>query len=421
MHQLLFTQALTFAGRRRSFHTAMVAALLTAGCGASSNGDSEQSTTAGTSGSSTSTAGTAMPPVESNGPMGSGMGAPNASAVAPNPVAVMTGATSTPSALPPASSPPGQGVSGAPGSPPEGNAGAPVGGSTQQGEGGEGGSMDSPVAPADPEPQGGRGPAGGSGGDSASPPPDGEMGSSSGCGTETSLTSGRATIDVDGMQRDYILNIPTGYDSSQPYKLIYGLHWRGGQASDVATSGTIGLGNYYGLEDAANGSAIFVSPEGLDNGWANTGGRDIALMRAIHALLSDELCIDLDRVFSVGFSYGGMMSFAIACEMGDVFRAIAPISGALYSGCGNGTEPIAMWGAHGMSDDVVPINDGRSGLQAVLDRNHCGDQTSAVSPDPCVTYEGCDEGYPVTWCEFNGGHSPSGWMSEPIWEFFSQF
>lgn len=410
MHQLPFTQALTLAGLRWSFHTAMVAALLTAGC-SSSNGDSEQSTTAGTPSSSTSTAGTGMPPVESSGPMASGLGTPD----------VMTGAASTPPAPPPASSPPGQGVSGAPGSLPEGSAGAPVGGSTQQGEGGEGGSTESPVVPADPEPQGGAGPAGGSGGDSSSPPTDGEKGSSSGCGTETSLTSGRATIDVDGMQREYILNIPDGYDSSQPHKLIYGLHWRGGQASDVATSGTIGLGNYYGLEDAADGSAIFVSPEGLDNGWANTGGRDIALMRAIHELLSDELCIDLDRVFSVGFSYGGMMSFAIACEMGDVFRAIAPISGALYSGCGNGTEPIAMWGAHGMSDDVVPINDGRSGLQAVLDRNYCGDQTSPVSPDPCVTYEGCDEGYPVTWCEFNGGHSPSGWMTEPIWEFFSQF
>ncbi len=256
--------------------------------------------------------------------------------------------------------------------------------------------------------------------------PDAEMpapassGPSSGCGTQTSLASGNATISVDGTEREYILNIPDGYDSSQPYKLVFGLHWRGGQASDV-TQGTIGLGNYYGLESLAQGSAIFVSPNGIDNGWANTGGRDSAFIRALVDLFEGELCIDMDRIFSVGFSFGGMMSFSIACDMGDIFRAIAPLSGALYSGCGNGTEPIAMWGAHGLSDDVVPIDDGRGGLAAVLERNHCGEQTMPVDPSPCVTYQGCDEGYPVTWCEFDGGHSPQGWQSQPIWDFFSQF
>lgn len=201
---------------------------------------------------------------------------------------------------------------------------------------------------------------------------------------------------------------------------MFGLHWRGGQASDVS-SGTIGLGDYYGLKSLAQGSTIFVSPNGIDNGWANTGGRDIAFMRALIDLFDTELCIDLERVFSVGFSFGGMMSFAIACEMGDVFRAIAPLSGALYSGCGNGTDPIAMWGAHGKSDDVVPIADGRSGVAELLERNGCSNETTAVEPSPCVTYSGCAEGYPVTWCEFDGGHSPQGWQSKPIWDFFSQF
>lgn len=249
----------------------------------------------------------------------------------------------------------------------------------------------------------------------------GTSGPSAGCGKAPSLTSGNLTIDVDGSAREYILKLPNDYDSSKPYKLIFGLHWRGGQASDVATGGSAGLGNYYGLDDLADGSAIFVAPNGLDNGWANTGGRDIAFLKALLAKFQDDLCIDLDRVFSVGFSYGGMMSFAIACEMGDVFRAIAPLSGALYSGCGNGADPIAMWGAHGTADDVVPINDGRAGLQEVLERNHCGTETTPTSPDPCVTYSGCDEGYPVTWCEFDGGHGPQRWQVQPIWEFFSQF
>jgi polyhydroxybutyrate depolymerase len=244
---------------------------------------------------------------------------------------------------------------------------------------------------------------------------------SAGCGKATTLESGRATIESGGMDRTYILTLPDDYTETKPYKLIFGWHWRGGQASDVATGGTIGLGNYYGLEDLAEGSAIFVSPEGIDQGWANTGGRDITFLKAMLARFESELCIDLDRIFSAGFSFGGMMSFAIACEMGDVFRAIAPMSGALYSGCGNGDDPIALFGTHGLSDNVVSIGDGRAGLQEVLDRNNCSSETSPTTPSPCVTYQGCDEGYPVTWCEFEGGHSPQRWSAEPLWEFFSAF
>ncbi len=274
---------------------------------------------------------------------------------------------------------------------------------------------------ASPQPDAAGGSSGGPGGDPEPDPSPSGSSTSAGCGQATSLQSGAATIDVGGTTRDYILDIPDGYDPSQPYKLIWGLHWRGGSMSDVATGGTVGLGDYYGLKDLAQGSVIFVSPDGIDDGWANSGGRDIEFFRALLDRLEGELCIDLDRIFSVGFSFGGMMSFALACDMADVFRAIAPLSGALYSGCGNGTEPIAMWGAHGLSDNVVPIDDGRAGLAEVLERNHCSDQSMPTTPDTCVEYQGCDEGYPVTWCEFDGGHGPQRWQVDPIWEFFSQF
>jgi hypothetical protein len=44
-----------------------------------------------------------------------------------------------------------------------------------------------------------------------------------------------------------------------------------------------------------------------------------------------------------------------------------------------------------------------------------------TDPSPCVAYQGCDDGYPVTWCEFAGGHSPPSFASAAIWDFFSQF
>ena len=185
----------------------------------------------------------------------------------------------------------------------------------------------------------------------------------------------------------------------------------------------------YGLNTASGiQDAIYVTPQGLQAGsngagWANTNGQDIAFTKAMLADVQGKYCIDNARIFSVGFSYGGMMSFAIGCEMSSVFRAIAPMSGSLYSdfNC-KGTGPhVAMWGSHGLNDTVVPIADGRSARDKILLENHCGTTTTPVDPSPCVKYQGCDPGYDVTWCEWDGPHGIPSFGSSAIAAFFKQF
>jgi len=183
----------------------------------------------------------------------------------------------------------------------------------------------------------------------------------------------------------------------------------------------------YGLSSGIP-DAIYVTPQGLDAGgngpgWANTNGQDIAFTKAMLADVQGKYCVDNSRIFSVGFSYGGMMSFALGCEMSNVFRAIAPMSGANYSdpSC-KGTGPhIAMWGSHGLNDTVVPIANGRAARDKILQENHCGTTTTPVEPSPCVKYEGCDPGYDVTWCEWDGPHGIPSFGSKAIVAFFKQF
>jgi poly(3-hydroxybutyrate) depolymerase len=241
---------------------------------------------------------------------------------------------------------------------------------------------------------------------------------SDGCGSPTTLKSGTFNIDVDGTEREYILSMPENYDPEHPYKLIFGFHWRGANAIDIENN------DFYGLRNSANDTAIFVSPDSFGEGWTNSGGEDIAFTLALVNYLKAEACVDESRIFSLGFSYGGMMSFAVGCALGDVFRAIAPFAGALYSGCEDGTAPVAMWGAHGYSnggDGVVPIANGREGRDVFLERNGCSDETVMVQPDECVAYQGCKAGYPVTWCEWDGGHSTPSFATKAVWDFFSQF
>ena len=75
-------------------------------------------------------------------------------------------------------------------------------------------------------------------------------------------------------------------------------------------------------------------------------------------MIENDLCVDTTQLFAMGFSYGGGMSYAIACARATVFRAVVVYSGAQLSGCSGGTQPIAYFGIHGISDNVLNISHG---------------------------------------------------------------
>jgi polyhydroxybutyrate depolymerase len=246
---------------------------------------------------------------------------------------------------------------------------------------------------------------------------------SAGCGMPAPM-SGMANIDVSGTSRAYIMTLPQNYDSTKPYKLIFAWHGLGGSAQQVAT-------NWYGLSQRAQNSAIFVAGQGLETsnsvgsgpGWANSNGEDVAFVKALYAQLQTQLCFDQNRVFSVGMSYGGIMSITLGCSMGDVFRAIAPMSGAGpgYGGRATCVGQVAVWQSHGNMDTTVATAQGEASRDFWVEANHCQTQAVAVDPSPCVEYEGCDPDKPVTFCEFAGGHQIPSFAAAAIWTFFAQF
>ncbi len=276
----------------------------------------------------------------------------------------------------------------------------------------------------------------GTGGVAASAP----AAATAGCGKAPTLTSGTRTIQSSGKNRNYILRIPDGYDRTHPYRLIFGFHWLGGTATDVDTGRTVQTGAwaYYGLQRLANNSAIFVAPQGFDNGWANSGGEDVTFTDDIIRQVEGDLCVDTTQLFSVGFSYGAAMSYSLACSRATVFRAVAVQSGGLLSGCSGGTQPIAYLGVHGLRDNVLGIAGGRSLRDRFVANNGC---TAQNPPEPAqgslthrvTSYAGCRAGYPVQWAAFDEGHiaapqdgatGDSGsrtWVPALVWQFFSQF
>ena len=260
-----------------------------------------------------------------------------------------------------------------------------------------------------------------------------------GCGQAPTLASGTHTIQSSGQTRSYIIEIPSDYNSSHPYRLVIGYHWLNGTAQDVDSGDQFGAAwSYYGLRAQAGDSTIFVAPQGISNGWANTNGQDLAFTQNMLSLFESGLCIDPSEIFAMGWSYGGAMTYAVACNMPTVFRAVAVYSGANLSGCSPGTQPVPYLGFHGVSDNVLPIADGRALRDTFVKNNGCTPQNprepAAGSLTHIVTnYSGCRAGHPVVWAAFDGGHTPdpvdgspnsngsTTWTKTLAWQFFTQF
>lgn len=233
-----------------------------------------------------------------------------------------------------------------------------------------------------------------------------------------------ATVEIDGVDREYFFVIPDDYDPTRAYPLVFAWHARG-------TNGAIAR-VYYQVEEASEGNAIFVYPDGLpqetsggETGWnLSPAGYDVLFFDELYAQATNNLCIDQSRVFSTGHSFGGFMSNFIGCVRGEFFRAIAPVAGGGPQGTCSG--PMAAWIAHGTVDPTVPFAVGEASYDYWRTTNGCADEPVAVDPSPCVTHESCDAGVPLTWCEHNesmpleGHHWPT-WAGDAIWDFFAQF
>ncbi|HUS14359.1 MAG TPA: ricin-type beta-trefoil lectin domain protein, partial [Chloroflexia bacterium] len=266
------------------------------------------------------------------------------------------------------------------------------------------------------------------------------LGTTAGCGKTPTLKSGAQSITTGGKNRSYILRIPDNYNNATPYRLIFGFHWNGGTANDVDGGGTSGYPwSYYGLRALSNNTAIFVAPQGFNNGWANSGGEDLTFVDDMIRRIEADLCVDTSQRFAMGFSYGGGMSYALACARATVFRAVAVYSGGQLSGCSGGAEPIAYIGLHGLRDPVLNISAGRSLRDRFVGNNGCTRQNPPEPAQGSLThivtyYSGCRDGYPVAWAAFDAGHTPgpvdgkpgdfepgeNSWTRPVVWDFFTR-
>ena len=218
------------------------------------------------------------------------------------------------------------------------------------------------------------------------------------------------TIQVNGKARTYVLFVPNGYDASKSIPLIFAWHSSGADGAESR--------RYYKLEPVTGDGAIIVYPDGLNGAWdLSANGVDMKFFDLLLESISKDYCVDQARVFSTGYSFGGMMSNSLACNRGSRLRAFAPMAGVFFDGTKSCATPVPAWIAHASNDPTVTYASGQAARDIWLKTNGCGTTTMPTSPSPCVTYQ-CSKA-PVTWCVHTDGHVWPNFASKGVWAFFS--
>jgi poly(3-hydroxybutyrate) depolymerase len=236
------------------------------------------------------------------------------------------------------------------------------------------------------------------------------------------------TTDGNGTSRDYEVVVPSPLPTGT-LALTFVFHGAGATEADAKK---------FGLQTApgAATASIFVFPQGIPYlgdgvGWNDScGGYDMPFFDKMLASLEAGYCIDEDRVFVAGFSWGCDFVTALTCCRGTRVRAAAAASctddftnSANYSSYINLPCPAA--GHAGVRFTFDPQGDTGYTAQDFQSTNSlfrsfasCTGTSSATSVPACVSYAGCRS--PYLECTYPGlGHNlPANWPGD-TWAFFT--
>jgi poly(3-hydroxybutyrate) depolymerase len=248
--------------------------------------------------------------------------------------------------------------------------------------------------------------------------------------TVTGVTTTKmATAGASWTDRVYYLALPSNYDPSKAYPIIFG---GGGCGGALNTNGNNGG---FGILPANSPNAIQI---GLSYVWAQGGGAcfsdngadtpDLPYFDSVLKEISDNYCVDKGHVYVGGYSSGGWLSYMLAFARGGVVRGISPAAGGLHPEASRPPDtklPVAGLLLTGANDTANPAT-GPTGSDAARDLmlkyNGCTgtDTVPWETPCPtcgCVRYTGCPAAYPVVRCRPPGqGHTDGGGdFKKAIW------
>ncbi|MGD8366929.1 MAG: PHB depolymerase family esterase [Desulfobacterales bacterium] len=208
-------------------------------------------------------------------------------------------------------------------------------------------------------------------------------------------------LRAGGFRRAFSVHVPAGFDGQRPLPLVVVIHG----AFDTAA----GMEKASGFSRLADREHFFVLyPEGMNlfgflSHWnaghccgkaAEDGVDDVGFLAAAVERVCQRLPVDQTRIYMVGFSNGGMLTYRFAAERGDMLAAAATLGASAGGTPAAGVPPwripepvaaIPILSIHGLADDFVPFAGGASPARG-------GERTYLSVPDSLAVFierDGC--------------------------------
>jgi hypothetical protein len=243
--------------------------------------------------------------------------------------------------------------------------------------------------------------------------------------------------------REYFVQLPTGYDKTKAYPLLFEGPYCGGKGnnlykipafdSSVIRVGLSPSADAQVFHSTYPGQGCFDDREGDDS-------VDWVFYEKLYDQLAGQLCFDRNRVFAAGRSGGGWLANELGCKYaGD---AIRPVRGIMVESAGLPTDPkfvptctskpMAGFWSHELNDGTNPFAGDVVAMNRALVVNGCTPagvtyQTATFDPFPisatdgtsCKKFQGCPDLAPLVVCGLPGnGKSDHASIVVPGWATF---
>lgn len=169
------------------------------------------------------------------------------------------------------------------------------------------------------------------------------------------------SIDVAGVKRTFIVDLPENYSKNKEYSLALILHGGGGSSQSVRKFS----------QKVSNLDFIMVYPDGIEGNWRYNKGfenysEDLLFIEKLVDVIKENYSIDSSRVYLGGISLGGLMTYSTGVYAPEDFAALGVISSALVSSFLRNSDnitSISLLHLHAKDDDVFLYD--KAGLSAL--------------------------------------------------------
>ena len=231
---------------------------------------------------------------------------------------------------------------------------------------------------------------------------------------------------VGGEQRRALVFAPAG--GSAPHPLVLAFHGHGGSLTDAAQHmhiETLWPEAVVVYPQGLTGRPSPVDPAGLKTGWqvvfnqtdGNVGNKDLDFFDALLAQVEGSFVVDPKRVFTTGFSNGGIFSYLPWAHRAQKLAAIGECAGRLMEPetfVGKLPRPLGV--VAGILDTTDPFDKQMATLHGVGVLNQIAGDQSPVGTH-CTLYPSAIKA-PIKVCIHDGAHAYPSWAPESFVSFF---